>query len=356
MIQAILSLKLKSICLNYSLLIYFLLILQTGFAQFSFEGIDRLMESKKKAAGGKIVTLIQKDGKVIYKKEIGEEFTSETPEPVGTASKWLSAALVMTFVDKGELSLDDPVSKYIPSLVAYSKNYITIRQCLAEITGIESEQKKVVRIMQKKKFSTLEEQVNYFAAHKDIVTQPGKELFFGEVGYSLAGRVLEVISKRKPFSKLMLERILKPLGMKKTTFVSERGAESPSDGAVSTAGDYIKFMSMILNNGEFNGKQILSKEAILEMEKVQFGDVPVRSLPKLVEGFRYGYGVWIQENNSTKVIACPDLYGTWPYIDRCRKYACIIFTKQQNTEQNQGLFLAVKNEIEEQIKADCRSL
>lgn len=45
----------------------------------------------------------------------------------------------MTFVDQGKLSLDDKVSRYIPVLTKYSKGYITIRDCLAHLTGIESE-------------------------------------------------------------------------------------------------------------------------------------------------------------------------------------------------------------------------
>ena len=292
---------------------------------------------------------------MIYQKEIGEEFKSETPEPVGESSKWLTAALVMTFVEKGEISLDDQVSKYLPIFASYSKSYITIRHCLAEITGIESEQKKP-KLLQKKKFASLEEEVNYFASHKDIVAAPGKEFFYGDVGLNIVGRIMEVISKRKTFSKLMQERITKPLGMKKTTFAKENGSEDPSGGAISTAGDYIKFMTMILNKGENNGKNILSKESIEEMEKAQFSTLPIKSSPKVAQGFNYGYGVWIQESDKTgmaKVITCPDRFGTWPYIDRCRKYSCIIFTRRQSSEQNQNFYLAIKGEIEKKIQPNC---
>ncbi|MEO5999219.1 MAG: serine hydrolase [Chitinophagaceae bacterium] len=323
---------------------------------YNFTSIDQILETNKKALGGKLVTLVAKDGKIIYKSEIGEDFKMETPQPIGTSSKWLTAALVMTFVDNKELSLDDPVAKYIPMFGSYSKSYITIRHCMAEITGIESEQSKVGRLLQKKKFESLEEEVNYYAAHKNIVTQPGKEFFYGDFAYTTLGRVLEVIAKKKTFSKLMQERITKPVGMKKTSFLTDRGAEDPATGAVSTAGDYIRFMTMLLNSGEVNGKKILSKEAIDEMEKVAFSSLPVKGIPKFAKGFTYGLGVWVEEsdkNGKSMVISCPGVTGTWPYIDRCRKYACIILTRQLDAEQNQNVFLEIKGEIEKQLQREC---
>jgi CubicO group peptidase (beta-lactamase class C family) len=318
--------------------------------------VDQVLSSRIKVLGNKAVTLVSKDGQIIYKKEIGEDFKTETAEPIGTSSKWLTAALVMTFVDKGELNLDDPVSKYIPMFATYSKSFITIRHCLEEITGIESEPKKLAKMLQKKKFASLEEEVNYYASHKDIMVQPGQEFFYGDIGYNTVGRVLEVIAKKKTFSKLMQERITRPLGMKKTTFVRESGSEDPADGAISTAGDYIKFMTMLLNYGEFNGKKILSKEAILEMEKSQVASIPVKYSPKLTQGFKYGYGVWIQESDKAgngSVISCPGINGTWPYIDRCRNYAAVILTRQQDNEQSPNVFMELKDEVERQIKGNC---
>lgn len=344
-------------CMNCSMVLVFLLLLQVAGAQYNLSGIDQVAEANNKALGGKAVVLVYKDGKPVYKKETSADFKAETQAPIGYSSKWLTAALVMTFVDKGELSLDDPVSKYIPVFTMYSKSYITIRHCLAEVTGIESEQKKLLRIVQKKKFASLEEEVNNYAAHKDIVANPGNEFYFGDVGFAIAGRVLEIVSKRKTFSKLMQERITKPLGMKKTNFTVESGAENPADGAVSTATDYAKFMVMLLNNGIYEGKQILSAAAVKEMEKVQFGTLPVKSAPKSAQGLQYGLGEWIQESEGggiDTVMTCPGIYGTWPFFNRCRGYACIIFTPQQDDEQKPNAYQQVKEVIEEVLQRGCK--
>ncbi|MEJ7740015.1 MAG: serine hydrolase [Chitinophagaceae bacterium] len=348
------SLRMNLFCLYCSTTLIFLLFLQAVCAQYRFDEVDRLLTERKQQLGNKVVTLIYKDGKMIYQKETGEDFKVETIQPIGASSKWLTAALIMTFVDKGELSLDDPVSRYLPIFSSYSKSYITIRHCLSEITGIESAPKKLNRILQKKKFASLEEEVNYFAATKDIITNPGQELFVGDVGYNIAGRVLEVISKRKTFSRLMQERITRPLTMRRTSFAAENGAEDPSGGAVSTAGEYIKFMTMLLNNGEYNGKRILSKEAIQEMHTAHNSSLPVKGIPRLAEGFQYGYGTWIQEAGKNMIIGAPSLTGTWPYINTCKNYACIVFTPPLAAEQKRDVYTAVQEEIERQISGECK--
>ena len=86
---------------------------------------------------------------MVYKKELGE-FNIKTQAPIASSSKWLTAALVMIFVDEGKISLDDHVVKYIPEFGKYFKNYITIRQCLCHMTGIADEESGFL----KKLFST----------------------------------------------------------------------------------------------------------------------------------------------------------------------------------------------------------
>jgi CubicO group peptidase (beta-lactamase class C family) len=57
----------------------------------------------------------------------GGPYTANTRQPIASCSKWLSAALVMTFVDEGKLNLDDTVGKWLPVLTAHGKGNITVR-------------------------------------------------------------------------------------------------------------------------------------------------------------------------------------------------------------------------------------
>lgn len=345
------SLKTKPICLSCSLLTVFLLIFQFSFSQPDFSQVDALLKKNQKLLGNDLVALVYKDGKIIYTKELGNEFTAKTQAPIASCSKWLTAALVMMFVDEGKLDLDAPVSKYLPVFDKYMKSYVTVRQCLAHTTGIENDKGSLLKIMQRSKFQNLEEEVNTFAA-KEISNNAGTEFHYGTIGLNVAGRVLEVISK-KPFDRLIQEKLLRPLKMRATSFMNENGyAPNPSGGARSTANDYINFLSMILNKGMFEGKRILSEKAIEEMQKPQFTNLPVKYTPKVAEGYHYGLGEWIQEedaNGNSTVVSSPGLFGTWPYIDKCRNYAAIVFVKSLLGEQKKDVMMQFKSTVDEAV-------
>ena len=343
-----------NVCRSFSLCATFLLNLQAASAQYNFTDLDNLLVQmtgqKKSRLGNKTATVIWKGEKIIYQKETGD-FKATTRAPIASASKWLTAALAMVMVEQGKISLDDPVSNYLPIFRKYAKGYITIRHCLSNTTGLESEKNK---FLEKIKFHSLEEEVNYFASNKEINQNPGVEFRYGTIGLSIAGRVIEVVGK-KSFDRLMQEKLLRPLGMKNTTFANETMVD-PSAGAVSTANDYIKFLAMLLNNGMINGKRILSEESIKEMETSQITPAMIKSTPKLTEGFTYGLGEWITEtdrNGNSVVITSPGLYGTWPFIDNCRKYACIVLTQDFLKEDSKETYLQIKDAIDTQLTATC---
>lgn len=324
-----------------------------GKSQYNFSEVDKLLAANQKVLGNNLVALIYKDGKIVYQKEMGD-FTIKSKAPVASCSKWLTAALVMTFVDEGKLSLDDKVSRYLPIFETYGKSYITIRQCLSHQTGIADNQKIIAKIFERKKFESLEDEVNSFAK-KEIATNPGTAFFYGNIGLNIAGRVLEVISKKK-FDALMKQRIFTPLNMKNSTFTGEDDAVNPSGGAVSTAADYMNFLTMILDKGTFIGKRILSEGAIAQMQTIQTYNILKKYTPKTAEGFEYGLGEWIQETDakgSSAVVSCPGLFGTWPYVDKCRGYACIFFIKNLLGEQKKDLYLELKKYIDKQIPSTC---
>lgn len=348
------SVKLKFNCVKVSAVFICMLFLQWLNAQTDFSEVDRKFEAAKKELGGNAVALIFKDGKIIYQKALGE-FNSKTQAPIASCSKWLTAALVMSFIDQGKLSLDDKVSKFIPIFSKYSKGYITIRHCLSHLTGIESEPIRLLNLLGRKKFASLEEEVADFASKKEIQSTPGLEFRYSHIGLNIAGRVLEVLTKRS-FEQLMQERITRPLMMRNTNF-SSFTAVNPSGGAISTASDYINFLSMILNKGMFNGKRILSQKAIADMQTAQTTPAMIKYAPKVAKGYNYGFGEWIMEtdaNDIATVVTSPGLFGTWPMVDNCRGYACIFFTKGLLGDEKKDIYLDIKKSIDEVIPSNCK--
>ncbi len=341
-------------CVIGSLLLAFLLFFQPSKAQYNFTEVDALLDANKKEIDESFCIQLYKDGKIIYNKSVGE-FTGKTQAPIASCSKWLTAALIMVLVDEGKLSLDDRVSKYIPLFSKYSKGYITIKQCLAHLTGIESEPIKLSSILQRTKYYSLEEEVNDFASKKEIAANPGIEFRYSNIGMNIAGRVAEIVSK-KNFDQIMQEKLLRPLQMRNTSF-SSFNAPNPSGGAVSTANDYMNFLSMLLNKGMFNGKRILSEQSIGMMHTTQTNGPMIKYAPKIAAGYNYGLGEWIQETDekgNATVVSSPGLFGTWPVIDMCRGYAAIVFTKNLITEEKRELYGKIKESINQQIVENCK--
>src|SRR5688572_11803591 len=157
------SYKTHSTCMKVIPALLLLLFLQPVFAQYKWTELDQELQSQQKLLGNNLVAMIWKGDSLVYKKEMGG-FNSKTQAPIASCSKWLTAALVMQFVDEGKLKLDDKVTKYIPEFENYFKGFITIRQCLSHMTGITDEANFFKRILARKKYSSLEEEVNDFAA------------------------------------------------------------------------------------------------------------------------------------------------------------------------------------------------
>jgi len=352
--QVIMSLKYNTICLKFTSIIYFLLICLAAKSQYNFSEVDKFLTTNQKALDNDAAVMILKDDKIIYQKAMGEEFALKTKVPVVACSQWLTAALVMTFVDEGKISLDEKVSKYLPIFETYGKTYITIRQCLSHTTGITDNSKSIGGFLSRKKFESLDEEVNSYVK-KEIAANAGTSFFYGNMGPVIAGRVLEVITK-KSYDALARQRIFMPLEMKNSSFTPEDNSVNPAGGAVSSAIDYTNFLSMILNKGLYKGKRILSEKSIAEMEIIQIKKVPKKYLPKETEGYEYGLGEWIAEqgtHGNAATIINPSFTGTWAWIDKCRNYACVFIVKKQFGDAKKELYQQLKNKIDEQIKSSC---
>jgi CubicO group peptidase (beta-lactamase class C family) len=355
------SYKVSIPCTNVIPILFFLLLLQPARAQHDWSELDAALQSNQQLLGKNVVAMVWKGDSLVFKKEMGD-FNMKTQAPIASCSKWLTAALVMQFADEGKLSLDDYVVKYIPEFEKYFKKYITIRQCLSHTTGIADDDKFLKRIIQRRKYASLEEEVNDFAA-REIRANAGTDFWYGNVGLNIAGRVLEVISKKK-FEVLIKLKLFNPLGMRKTSFSTLDGSPpNPSGGAISTAEDYMKFLAMLLNKGKYNGVQVLSENAVMEMLKVQTKPEQIKFAPKAARGFNYASGSWVIEESGQAgedgakmagTLASPGLFGTWPMIDFCRGYAYLVFVKNLLGEERADAHLEMKKAVDTQIQATCR--
>ena len=278
------------------------------------------------------VTLIVKDGQVIQYKGYGYA-DAATKKPmennsifrIASQTKAIVSAGVLVLYDEGKISLDDPVSKYIPGFahekvldslhadttysVVDAKRNVTIKDLLTHTSGIDypmigSDKMKMIYAKENLPSGlgvvdkNLLDVMNRLG-QLPLAFQPGTQWRYG-LSVDVLGCIIEVVSGMS-LEDFLRKNIFEPLGMKDTWFnlppdkfnrltsvytedslhhiipwsKNDFGVDpdypkikkhyfSGGAGLSSTAYDYAIFLQMILNGGSYNGKTILSKR-ITEM-------------------------------------------------------------------------------------------
>jgi len=334
-----------------------LLVLLTGVvrAQSPKANLDQWLDDNTKDMGGRSMLVVWKDGKLLYSRSVNDmtrkqkmvdkfiarrekkeadfsDYTMSYRQPIASCSKWYSAALVMTFVDEGKISLSDTVGKYLPVLSQHSKGNITLRQCLSHLTGIkEPPLQESIKEMQR--IGSMDEAMQYIA-DMPMEGAPGTVFHYSNAGLQIAGAVIEKVSG-KNFETLFAERIAQPLGMRHTDFGKGRVA-LPAGGASSTPEDYLNFLIMILHKGMFNDTRILSENSVAEMQVDRISpDVKIGYSPVSMNSIGYGYGEWVVKPDG-KSVTSPGLFGSIPWVDNDRGYCAFLMTfyiKKRDAEQ-----------------------
>lgn len=308
-----------------------------------FQAVDAWLTENAPAMGGRALLLVYQDGRVVYShgvnemglkdkllqrvyaKKLGQpvDLTAYTPtsrQAIASCSKWLSAALVMTFVDEGQLQLSDTVGRYLPVLSQHGKGRITIGQCLSHLTGIQAEPGGE-NVQEMRTSGSMDQTIEQIAL-LPVEGAPGTVFHYSGVGLQIAGAIVEKISGQR-FETLFAERIARPLQMQHTDFGQWQVA-LPAGGAFSTPQDYLHFLVMVLNNGTFHGQRVLSEASIAQMQLNRLtAGVQVLDSPLEAGAFGYGYGEWLL---GTDVVSSPGLFGSYPWINKRKKYAAFLLT------------------------------
>jgi CubicO group peptidase (beta-lactamase class C family) len=169
------------------------------------------LSQEKNFSGG---LLILKNGKKIFSKGYGwanrqtqTPFTPETLASMGSITKAFTASAILTLVEQGKLSLDDPLRKFFPTAPA-DKSGITIHQLLTHsagfrefLTGDAGDYEKV----ETRKFLT--------RALKELLAfAPGSKAIYTNVGYSLLGIIIEQVSGQD-YEQYLQKVLLVPMGI-----------------------------------------------------------------------------------------------------------------------------------------------
>jgi CubicO group peptidase (beta-lactamase class C family) len=164
--------------------------------------------------------LIAKGDKVLLRKGYGmanyELNVANTPETVfriGSITKMFTAYGILQLEEKGKLSVNDPVVKYVPE-VPMAWSAITIHQLLCHRSGIPD----FGRAKAHDNFADPQHIENSMKeyADKPLVNEPGAVFHYSNSGYELLGRVIEKVSGES-YEAYITQNILKPAGMTHTS-------------------------------------------------------------------------------------------------------------------------------------------
>jgi CubicO group peptidase (beta-lactamase class C family) len=345
-------------------------------SQTDFSKIDDWMDANAKNLGGRVILVVSQNDKVVYVKSVNDmsrrqksinkyvakkqnlepdlnDYSVSSRQMIASCSKWLSAALVMTFIDEGKLRLTDTVGQYLPVLTVHGKGNITIGDCLSHLTGVKAPPLKE-SLKEFKNINNMDESIEKIA-ELPMEGSPGKVFHYSSVGLQIAAAVIEKISGQS-FEALFSCRLAKPLDMKNTDF-GYRKVPLPAGSAVSTPEDYINFLTMIINKGEFRGKRILSMESINEMQENRISpEVRIAYTPEEAAGLGYGYGEWVFKNPSGSEtgnwVTSPGLFGSFPWINNEKHYGAFLMCFYLNNKGRADRYRTLKSLVDEAFAAN----
>jgi len=183
--------------------------------------LDELLntfESKNKAMG---TVSIFKNGKEIYQKNLGfanfktkTHPNKDTKFRIGSLTKTFTATVILQQIDEGKLSLNTLVKEYFPKLPNADK--ITIEDLLRHQSGLTN-------ITQDKDImswisipQTRKQMLDRFIKN-GTVFEPKEKSKYSNTNFAILSYISEVIDK-KTFAQILNDRIIKPLGLKRTEF------------------------------------------------------------------------------------------------------------------------------------------
>ena len=257
--------------------------------------------------------LVMKDGKRVTE----EYYLGTGPDDLriswSVAKSFLSALFGIVMQEGAISSLDDPVTKYAPSLKGSAYDEATIRNVLNMSSGVKfnedyldfnSDINRMGRVL------ALGTSMDGFAEGlEETEYQPGERWQYVSIDTHVIGMVIRGATGRS-IPELLEEKIIIPLGLEKApNYVTDGyGVAFVLGGLNMTTRDYARFGQMILNGGQWNGRQIVPQDWIEQSTSP--------SAPTAKGQTQYGFQWWIPADATEGEFFARGIYGQYIYINR----------------------------------------
>jgi CubicO group peptidase (beta-lactamase class C family) len=278
---------------------------------------------------------IVRDGTTVYAAGFGARdpqknlpATPDTLFGIGSVTKSFVAVAILQLAEQGKLTLDDPVSRYVPLELGRPGQPITIRHLLTHSPGFPNLGTSTILISRglgDDDGIPMSSAADFYrfvnGAAGEIVFAPGEHYFYSNESWRMLGAIVQERSGI-PFHRYVKERVLDPLGMKRSTFDTaavfrdpdhlvphKKGKTGPeatpfpypnpednpgfsflsaAGGIVSSANEMARYLNAQIAQGSFPGGRLASPGSFAAMQALQI---------KTGEGYfgtrGYGYGLGV---------------------------------------------------------------
>ena len=271
---------------------------------------QRVLEDAIKAGGPGCSAAVGSKGTVVWTGVLGvadtatgAKITPDTVFDIGSVSKQFTATAVLLLADQGKLTLDDPLSKYLPEFPKWAAT-VTVAELIHQTSGIpEYEGLLGSQGFQFSDRTTQDQALQALAAVANLQFKPGTQfaysgsnyLLLGEIVHRVSGEPLPQFLSANIFRPLDLAMVMDPVGQIPHKAVSYAGGsdgyrvtssawEQVGDGGIQTTPSQLVYWADNYRTGRVGGSTLLDAQLN--------GAVPTDS----GRGDRYGAGIYLLPN------------------------------------------------------------
>ena len=254
-----------------------------------------------------VAFLVIKDSNIIYE-SYWDNYSKESMSSSFSMSKSIVSLLVGIAIDEKKItSIHDPISNYLPEF-KNAKYPITIKDLLTMSSGLQWDES------YSNPFSVTTK--SYYGKNLDKLilkskseTAPGKSYKYKVTDPQLLSIILKRVYHQS-LSEITSEKLWKPLGAEHTASWSldqKNGSEKATCCFNSNARDFARLGQLVLNNGKWNGQQIISEDYLKESLSPAFY---LKDQDNQAVDF-YGYQWWICNYQDTMIYYARGILGQY---------------------------------------------
>ncbi len=215
--------------------------------------VDQLMMSYTGDEVPGAAAMAMKDGDILFAEAYGMAsltyevpFEVDTRTNIGSTSKQFTAFAAALLAERGELSLDDDVRKYIPELPEFEYP-VSLRNLLTHTSGYR-EYLNTLAMRGHDLSSPLDREkiIEVVQRQPELQNKPGAEWNYNNTGFALMVEVIERVTEM-PFPQWMQENVFEPLQMNRTMVRRNQNQVVPgrSQGyAIGEGGNYVEMTDL----------------------------------------------------------------------------------------------------------------